>query len=106
MEVTRDEEASGPAAEGWHLAGEVCRAESRVPEYRRRVRSPGALRRLRIIEACAEAVAVPAVARAIIRCATEGTCYEHIRPPIGRNQFYALVLRFYIELDRVLWEEK
>lgn len=81
----------------------VCR---QYQEYRRRVRSPGALRRLRIIEACAEAVAVPAVARAIIRCATEGTCYEHIRPPIGRNQFYALVLRFYVELDRVLWEEK
>jgi len=60
-------------------------------------------RRVRLIEQCANAVAEPVIAKAILRYVSEGRGYDYRDPPpVGRNQFYILVLLFYIELDRVV----
>ena len=63
-----------------------------------------AARRIRQIEQCANRVAEPVVARALLAYVADGRAYEYQRPapPIGRNQFYVLAQLFYIELDRVL----
>lgn len=62
-----------------------------------------AQRRVAMIERCANRVAEPAVAGAILRYVSEGVSYVRSQPPVGRNQFYILVLLFYVELDRELW---
>ena len=61
-------------------------------------------RRVKLIEQCADAVAEPVIAAALLKYVTEGRAWEYQspRPPIGRNQFYILALLFYIELDRTL----
>lgn len=62
-----------------------------------------AAKRVAIIEQCAQRVAEPAVAAAILRYVAEGVSYYRSMPPVGRNQFYILVLLFYVELDREMW---
>lgn len=64
-----------------------------------------AQRRVAVIERCANRVAEPAVAGAILRYVSEGVSYHRSQPPVGRNQFYILVLLFYIELDREMWTQ-
>ena len=61
-------------------------------------------RRVKLIEQCADAVAEPVIAAALLKYVTEGRAWEYQspRPPIGRNQFYILALLLYIELDRTL----
>lgn len=59
-------------------------------------------RRVRLIERCAEAVAEPVIAAAILKSVTEGQPWSRLRPPCGDKQFYILRLLFYIELDRRL----
>lgn len=59
-------------------------------------------RRVRLIERCAEAVAEPVIAGAILKNVTEGQPWSALRPPCGDKQFYILRLLFYIELDRRL----
>lgn len=63
-----------------------------------------AARRVKLIEDCARRVAEPCVAAAILKNVTEDISWEKQRPPIGMNQFYAIRLAFYVELDRRLWE--
>ena len=61
--------------------------------------------RVKLIDMCARRAAPPAVARAIIKSATEGWSYDRLRqskayrPPCGFNQFYEAKLTFYIILD-------
>lgn len=61
-------------------------------------------RRVKLIEQCADAVAEPVIAAALLKYVTEGRAWEYQcqRPPIGRTQFYILALLFYIEMDRRL----
>ena len=65
-------------------------------------------RRVRLIEQSAAAVAEPVVAAAILKSVTEDVPYEKLRsrPPCGRNQFYVLVLLFFIELDARLYYDE
>lgn len=59
-------------------------------------------RRVALIEQCAQAVAEPVTAAAILKSVTEGQPWSRLRPPCGEKQFYVLRLLFYIELDRRL----
>jgi len=55
-----------------------------------------------MVEQSAAFVAEPAIAKAIIHYVADGVSYNRMRkkPPCGRNQFYGLVLLFFIEMDR------
>ena len=63
--------------------------------------------RVKLIERCAATVAEPAVAKAILKNVSEGTEYDRLYPPppCGRAQFYQARQRFYVELDKRLWED-
>lgn len=63
-----------------------------------------AARRVKLIEDCAAAVAVPVIAGYILRNVTEGESWDTMTPPVDRNIFYDLTRDFYIELDKRLWE--
>lgn len=63
-------------------------------------------RRVRCIEDAAAKVGGKAIERAIIKSVTEGRQYYSMRPPCGERQFYEMRLRFYIELDMMLWESE
>lgn len=61
---------------------------------------------VKAVEQSAAAVAEPAVAEAILRYVADGVPYDRMRkpPPCGRNQFYVLILLFFIDLDaRLDW---
>jgi len=59
-------------------------------------------RDVRMIEDAARDVSggSDAVWRALMRHVTRGERLEAIRPPMGRNQFYAIRRQFFIRLDR------
>lgn len=54
--------------------------------------------KIRAIEDSARAAA-PGMERALLRCVTRGESWERIAPPCGRDQFYAMRRRFFVELD-------
>ena len=62
-----------------------------------------AQKRVTLIERCANRVAEPVVAAALLRNVTTNANYCDLRPPCGPNQFYVLRQLFFIELDRELW---
>lgn len=61
-----------------------------------------AAKRIKLIDACAAAVAEPAIARAIIASVADGAKFAALNPPCGERQFYYYRQSFYIELDRRL----
>lgn len=61
-------------------------------------------RRVMIIEKAAEAAGGKAVAEAVLKSVTEGARYYKLRPPCGERLFNKMRLRFYVELDKRLWE--
>lgn len=61
--------------------------------------------RIRMIDTAATRVGGPVVGRAILRSVTERIDYDRLSPPLGRKQFYALRLWFFVELDRALWQD-
>lgn len=63
-------------------------------------------RRARIIEQTAADVGGRAIGRAILRSVTERARYEELRPPCGDRQFFQMRMRFYVELDRRMWEDE
>ena len=62
-----------------------------------------AQKRVALIERCANRVAEPVVAAALLKNVTEDVNYSKLRPPCGPNQFYVIRQLFFIELDRELW---
>lgn len=62
-----------------------------------------AQKRVALIERCANRVAEPVVAAALLRNVTTNAKYCDLRPPCGPNQFYVMRQLFFIELDRELW---
>lgn len=65
-----------------------------------------AQRRVALIERCANRVAEPVVAAALLKNVTTDTSYSKLRPPCGPNQFYVLRQLFFIELDREMWDSE
>lgn len=63
-----------------------------------------ARRRMELIEQCANDVAEPVIAAAIVKSVSEGKGCARINPPMGPRQFQELRLLFFIELDRRLRE--
>ena len=53
---------------------------------------------VRLIEETARETAGDVMSRAILRNVCDGTRYEALRPPCGRNQFYELRRRFFFLL--------
>ena len=62
-----------------------------------------AQKRVNMIERCANRVAEPVVAAALLKNVTADVGYNKLRPPCGPNQFYVTRQLFFIELDRELW---
>ena len=93
--VDRQERRSG----AWHKPDPTGNAAISLADH------PCA-RRVQLIERCANAVAEPVLAAAILRSVSEGTGYDRLNPPCGIRQFYILRLLFFIELDRSLWDER
>lgn len=95
--VDRPERRSG----AWHRPDPTGNAALALADH------PDA-RRVKLIEQCANRVAEPVIARALLRYVADGVAwgYQDPRPPVGRNQFYILALLFYIELDRALGENR
>lgn len=85
----------------WHRPDPTGNAAAAIADH-------PAARRVRMIEACAGAVAEPVIARAILKYVSEGVGWDFMRPrpPVGRNQFYVLVQLFYIHLDGELWTNR
>ena len=61
-------------------------------------------RRVEIIEKAAEAAGGKTIGDAILKSVTEGKRFYKLEPPCGERQFNELRLRFFVELDRGLWE--
>ena len=85
-----------PGTGGRDTTGDAAVTLAALPEARRAA----------MIERAAESAGGRAVGRAILRSVSEGKTFARLRPPCGERQFYQLRLAFFVELDRMMWEEE